>query len=209
MTQAERECMDNTAEARRTSALAGHCTPGKSGLLGADGMAGVVLQDVQGLVLWQVAAWPDTLDSVAEDIARAAGAPSAPGPCHAITGKKGSLLRIDPLRWWLVGLQAPGLVADTGVSLDLSHSRTHIRITGNDAVVLLNRFLPLDLRAQAFPGGSVASSFIHHVGVTLWHSDNGYELFVPRGFALAIWRDWWKLPDSSDWKSCSFGMSAC
>ena len=45
----------------------------------------------------------------------------------------------------------------------------------------------LDLRDEAFPVGSVASSVIHHVGVTLWRSAEGYELFIPRGFALTLW----------------------
>jgi len=35
--------------------------------------------------------------------------------------------------------------------------------------------------------GSVASSVTHHVGVTLWRSQDGYELFIPRGFALSLW----------------------
>ena len=34
---------------------------------------------------------------------------------------------------------------------------------------------------------SVASSSTHHVGVTLWRSADGYELFMPRGFALSLW----------------------
>ena len=25
------------------------------------------------------------------------------------------------------------------------------------------------------------------LGVTLWRSDAGYELFIPRGFALCLW----------------------
>jgi len=28
---------------------------------------------------------------------------------------------------------------------------------------------------------------MHHVGVTLWRSTTGYELFIPRGFALSSW----------------------
>lgn len=179
--------MANPEEPRRISALAGHCTPGRSGLLGADGAAGVVLQDVQGLVLWQVAAWPDSVGSVAAAVAGAAGVSNAPSPCNALAGEKGSLLRIDPLKWWLFDTSAPQLDPDTGVTLDISHSRTHIRVAGTDAGVFLNRFLPLDLREGSFPKGSVASSFIHHVGVTLWYSDMGYELFIPRGFALVLW----------------------
>ena len=33
----------------------------------------------------------------------------------------------------------------------------------------------------------VASGGIHHVGVTLWRSKTGYELFLPRGFAESLW----------------------
>ena len=72
--------------------------------------------------------------------------------------------------------------------LDISHSRTQVRINGPQAESFLNRHLSLDLREQSFPVGSVASSVIHHVGVTLWRSEQGYELFIPRGFALSLWQ---------------------
>ena len=35
---------------------------------------------------------------------------------------------------------------------------------------------------------SVASTAFHHVGVTLWRSVEGYELFLPRGFAVSLWQ---------------------
>jgi sarcosine oxidase gamma subunit len=31
------------------------------------------------------------------------------------------------------------------------------------------------------------STALHHVGITIWHSSDGFELFVPRGFALSLW----------------------
>ena len=179
--------MDNQIEIRRVSALAGHYNPGKTGIIEADDTTGLVLQNMPDLELYQVAAWPSTIDKVSTVIARAAGVLSAPGPCQAQTGTKGSLLRIDPVKWWLYGIAAPQLKPNVGATLDLSHSRTHIRISGRDAVNFLNRQLPLDLRERSFAKGSVASSFIHHVGVTLWHSDAGYEMFIPRGFALFLW----------------------
>ena len=83
--------------------------------------------------------------------------------------------------------EAPQLDPETGCSLDLSHSRTHVRISGPQAAEFLNRHLSLDLREKSFPVGSVASSAIHHVGVSLWRSKEGYELFIPRGFALTLW----------------------
>ena len=61
-----------------------------------------------------------------------------------------------------------------------------MRIGGPDATALINRHLPLDLSAAAFPVGAVGSSAFHHVGVTLWHSEAGFELF-PRGLAVSLW----------------------
>ncbi len=170
----------------RISALAGHYHKGKSGLIG-DGEAGVKLEDVKGLVLYQVAAWPDCVDAVGVLVAKAAGSQQAPGPCKADAGKNAAALRIEPLKWWLWGVKAPEIDAELGATLDISHSRTQIRITGPQATSLLNRHLSLDLRELSFPVGSVASSVIHHVGVTLWRSDKGFELFIPRGFALSLW----------------------
>lgn len=171
----------------RISALAGFYRTGKFGILGEDQSAGVILENVHDLVLHQVAAWPDTVDAVGKQVAKAAGSKIAPGPCKAEVGSNASLLRIEPLKWWMFGAEAPGVDAEQGATLDISHSRTHLRITGSEAVPFLNRHLSLDLREDSFPVGSVASSVIHHVGVTLWRSEQGYELFIPRGFALSLW----------------------
>ena len=168
----------------RVSALAGHYQTGHSGVTG---QTGITLCEVPDLCLHQIAAWADTLVGVGGEAATTAGCESAPGPGKAHTGSKGSLLRIEPLKWWLFGTAAGALEAEQGAVLDISHSRTHIRITGEQVVTLLNRHLPLDLREAAFPIGSIASTALHHVGVTLWHSEEGYELFLPRGFALSLW----------------------
>lgn len=170
--------------ADRSSALEGHYNPGQTG---APGEAGVILQEVRDLVLHQVAAWPETIEPVGSAGAQDAGVKSAPGPLQAEESAKGAMLRIEPLKWWVYGVEASDVDPEAGATLDLSHSRTHIRITGNDAVAMLNRYLPLDLREKSFPVGSVGSTVFHHVGVTLWRSKKGYELFIPRGFALSLW----------------------
>lgn len=171
----------------RISALSGHYSTGKAGEINADGSVGVMLENVEGLVLYQVAGWAETMDKVGAQIAKAAKAVSAPGPGQVVTGKKGVLLRVEPMKWWLTDVAAPAISPAHGTTLDLSHSRTRIRIRGSHAGEFLNRFLPLDLRERAFPRGSVASSAIHHVGVTLWCADGHYDMFVPRGFALFVW----------------------
>jgi heterotetrameric sarcosine oxidase gamma subunit len=170
--------------AERVSALAGHYTRGRFGEAGA---IGVTLAEVPDLTLHQVAAWPDTVTAAGNKAARAVGVKTAPGPCLAAAGAKGALLRIEPLKWWVYGAPAPALKPAEGATLDLSHARTHVRVAGPQAAACLNRLIPLDLREAAFPIGSVGSTALHHVGVTLWRSRDGYELFLPRGFALSLW----------------------
>lgn len=168
----------------RVSALAGHYPTGH---IGVSGQTGVTLTEIPNLQLHQVAAWPETLQSVGQMAAEMAGSARAPGPGKAVAGSNGSLLRVEPLKWWLFGGQPSNIAPDQGSDLDISHSRTHVRITGNEATTLLNRHLPLDLRENSFPENSVASTAFHHVGVTLWRSNEGYELFLPRGFAVSLW----------------------
>jgi heterotetrameric sarcosine oxidase gamma subunit len=161
------------AEQRRVSALAGHY---KTGRFEVDGGCGVTLTEVPDLCLFQMAAWPDTLKMVEKLAAE-----------QVASHEQAALLRVEPLKWWLVNCPAAELTAEQGATLDLSHSRTQIRVSGERAVDLLNRHLPLDLREPVFPAGSVAATAFHHVGVTLWRSEAGYELFLPRGFALSLW----------------------
>ena len=97
------------------------------------------------------------------------------------------LLRVEPLKWWLYGTTLADLSPDAGCLLDLSHARTHVRVSGPDAATCLNRHLPVDLRHGTCPVGSVVSTALHHVAVTLWRSEHGFELFLPRGFALSCW----------------------
>lgn len=172
----------------RISALAEQYQPGKSGLLADGDTAGVILEDIGAITLYQVAAWPQSIDAVGKIVASTVGCEQAPDPCKAECGQNGAALRVEPLKWWLYGVSAPAIDAEQGSMLDISHSRTQIRITGPQAVSLLNRHLSLDLREESFPVGSVASSVMHHVGVTIWRSEQGYELFFPRGFALSLWQ---------------------
>ena len=87
----------------------------------------------------------------------------------------------------MAGELLPALAAEEGTTLDLSHSRTHLRVRGREAQTCLNRLVSLDLRPNGCPLDSVMSTALHHVGITIWHSRDGFELFVPRGFALSLW----------------------
>ncbi len=188
--------------AERVSALKSHFHTGQFGDIGPDGPR-LRLSELRAPVLWQVAAWPDTLPEVAASLAKQIGARAAPGPLRAATGPKGTLLRIQPLVFWLTGIdqatakQAADIAPATGTALDLSHSRTVIRIEGPRARDLLARGVMFDLRDQALPEGACATGAIHHVGVFLHRRDGGYDLYVPRGFAVTIWE--WATETAAQW----------
>ncbi|OED38938.1 hypothetical protein AB833_17890 [Chromatiales bacterium (ex Bugula neritina AB1)] len=148
---------------------------------------GVTITEVRELVLWQLAVWPDTVQSAFAVAGSPTGLSNMPANCRAVSNGSESILRIEPLKFWVHGATLETPDAGQAVVLDISHSRTQLRVSGPDACKLLNGYLPLDLREHAFPVGSVASSAFHHVGVTLWRSELGYELFLPRGFALSLW----------------------
>jgi heterotetrameric sarcosine oxidase gamma subunit len=171
------------------SPLDEHLAAGRGG--SAD-KASITLSEVPTPCLFQLAAWPDTLSEVGAIGARAIGVSNAPGPGEAVSGEKGTLMRIEPLKWWLVAedhvaIAPPDIPAAEGSFLDLSHSRTWLKVSGEKADVLLNHFLPIDLRERSFPAGSVASTAFHHVGVTLWRDERDFNLLLPRSFAQSLW----------------------
>ncbi len=174
----------------RASALEGHNAPRQFGLVGPGG-PGVRLRERPLASLWLIAAWPERLAETGAAAAKAAGVDAAPGPGASATGEGGSLLRIEPLKWLLVSedeIARPALDAADGTVLDLNHARTVIHVSGPNALDLMARVVPLDLRPAAFPEGSVANTGLHHVGVTIVARDGGFDIFVLRSFGLAVWK---------------------
>lgn len=167
------------------SAVKIHLVPGRTGTSGA---AGVRIAEIRPFTLIQFAAWPDTLAATGVEAVKAAGVKAAPEPSRAATGARGVLLRVEPLKWWLVSDTGEAPLPDSGSSalLDLSQSRTRLHVSGKQAARLLNHVLPLNLSDTAFPEGSVASTAFHHVGVTLWRDREGFTLFLPRSFAASL-----------------------
>ena len=147
---------------------------------------GVMIEDIHPFTLLQIAAWPDDLATTGAALAQATGCNAAPKPGQSASGPHCSLLRVEPLKWWAISQSGIGSIA-AGTRLDLSHARSWLRISGECAPQLLNNFLPLDLRSHAFRVGTVANSAIHHVGVTLWRCEDGYQLLIPRSFAASLW----------------------
>jgi len=168
----------------RTSALASNY---KVGSVKIDEKITLTFQEIKNLDIKQIAAWPLTLESIDLKLANIINTPNSPGFNEALSGKNTHILRIEPLKWWIIQGGKIEIESNEGTIVDLSHAFTSIEIKGNNVKRFLNRHLPLDLRNNSFPINSIASSAIHHVSIKIWRTDNGYRLFIPRGFALSIW----------------------
>ena len=170
--------------ANRSSALESNYLVG---INAANNESRLQLSEIKNLQLTQAAVWPDSINKVGSYIANHLNFSEYALPNKAIVNNSVVMMRIEPLKWWIIGSDVPALSSDEGTSLDLSHSLTHLEISGPSAPLFLNRHLPIDFREKYFPINSVASSAIHHVSVKLWRSDSGYHLFIPRGFTLSLW----------------------
>ncbi|HKP27558.1 MAG TPA: hypothetical protein VJV39_27060 [Dongiaceae bacterium] len=139
----------------------------------------------------QYHAWPDTYTEMAGLVARTCGVAADPAPGKAAHGAAGSLLRIHPQRLWLLSERMEAveaaLEARVGVSLDLSHARSIIRVAEEIAEPLLSRFIAIDLRPHRFAVDDVAITPLHRVSVVLWRRPNGIDILVPRSFARSTW----------------------
>jgi len=148
----------------------------------------VNLNEVSNLRLFQVAVWPESIVAVRKKLLEQVGVASALGQGFAVEGDTAAILSVEPLKFWQYGGVPLTVIPSEGAFLDISHSRTHLRLTGPGTTNLLNKHMSIDLRPEYFPVGRVASTGIHHVGVTLWRNEDCFNLFVPRAFAVAIWQ---------------------
>jgi heterotetrameric sarcosine oxidase gamma subunit len=141
--------------------------------------------------LLQHHAWPDTYAEMADMVARRCGVAAGPGPGKSVHGAAGSLLRIHPQRLWQLSERSDAggveIESHVGVSLDLSHARSIIRVAEAVAEPLLSRFIAIDLRPHRFAIDDIAITPLHRVSVVLWRRPNGIDILVPRSFARSIW----------------------
>ena len=145
-------------------------------------------KEIRDLEIKQVAAWPSKIDKIDFKLANIINQTKAPGFNKSASNDNKHILRIEPLKWWIIGESNIEILDDEGSVLDLSHAFTSLEIKGKNVRQFLNRHLPLDLREQSFENNSISSSSIHHVSTKVWKKNHDeYILFIPRGFALSIW----------------------
>lgn len=183
------------------SALDGVRQVGRLGDAQAD--TPVVLTELAGLRIVQVAGWPDRDADLAAALAEQSGCavPDRAGTaCEAVDrdGRTTRILWIGPERYWVVSQVAEtadrlagAFDPDLAVTLDLSHSRSVVRLSGDASRPVLAKGLPIDTHPRTLPAGSVVHSAISHMNVTVHRrrqaETDGFDLYVFRGFAEHFW----------------------
>lgn len=177
----------------RNSALAGVLGRKPTESVGAS----VVLGEVRGFSLVQVAAFPNTGPALAQAVEETLGTlPEKAGQSSVIRNRL--LFRTGSEQFWVVTEENEDLTealqravrADVGTVTSLSHSRTRIFVEGPGARQVLGTGIAIDLNPLHFPVGAVALTGAHHTPVVLHRvGAERYELYVLRTFAVWIW-DW-------------------
>ena len=109
----------------------------------------------------------------------------------AIESDGRALMRTGANQFWIVGAESDDIATKlNGLAFltPLAHSRTRIFIEGTPARDVLAKGIPLDFHSSVFKPGMFVMTGIHHTPV-LVHcvSENRFEIYALRTFALSIW----------------------
>ncbi len=158
----------------------------------------ILIAEMYGRRLVQVTSWPDTLESVQAKIKAAANLPPAATAGRAVTTDGVTIMRMGPYRYWVIterdaSADLSEITEDEAAVVELTDSRTVLRIQGESPRQILAKGLPIDLHKSVFPRGSIAQGSIGHIGVVVHlvsaSTDDTFDLYVSSGFARSFW-DW-------------------
>ena len=83
----------------------------------------------------------------------------------------------------------PNLTDEQAAVTDLTGGRAILALTGARAVPTLTKGTAVDLDPAVFGPGSVAATAIAHMPAIIWRRDSGYDVIVPRTYAVSL-LDW-------------------
>ena len=90
---------------------------------------------------------------------------------------------------FLIGAEAPDL-GDAAAVTDQSGGWAALSVTGLAAADALMRYVPLDLRLQAFPVGRAVRAPVYHMNAVLWRSgEDSLMVMVFRSMARTAWHE--------------------
>lgn len=183
----------------RISALIGIMKPGRFGNTAPDAKP-VLVAEMYGRRLIQATAWAQTAPALGKALKKATGCtlPRSVGETAVTEGL--TVMRVGPRRFWLAherrfDLDLSGFTTAIAAVVELTDSRTILRIEGRHTRDVLAKGLPIDTHPSAFPSGAFVQSVIAHIPVLVHQppsiNDEAFEIYVPSGYARSF-LDWLK-----------------
>ena len=160
---------------------------GKQGRHGG-GLSGVIMQELTGYQLVQLAVFPDQIPRFQTSLMRLINIDQLADISSSARTSNMLLLRPEFTKFWLVRQRGEESTLSQALAqyfpLDLTGSKVVMRLSGADAARLINRFCAVDLGC---PKGKFLATAIHHVPVhILKASATAYLLFLPRSYAESL-----------------------
>ena len=153
-----------------------------------DGRSGVIMQELTGYQLVQLAVFPDQIPQFQTSLMQLINIDQLADISSSARTSNLILLRPEFTKFWLVrqrgGEQTLFKALANYFPLDLTGSKVVVRLSGADAARLINRFCAVDLSC---PEGKFLATALHHVPVhILKASATAYLLFLPRSYAESL-----------------------
>lgn len=138
---------------------------------------GLEMRRLDSLSVVEVAAWP--------------GAESALEKRLGVAGKDCSnTLHIAPHRYWLLNTteesQTHVDAQDLAVT-DISDALIVMRLSGPQALSLLDDALPIDMHTRQFASGDCATTVLDEITLTVFNRGDAIDVFCRRSLAAALW----------------------
>jgi methylglutamate dehydrogenase subunit D len=148
--------------------------------------------------LIQVSGWPESFPLLCERLQMLLECRMPDNGLAAVSQGQRSIFRVGPERLWIAGpseeapLRAVGAdsLGHGAIVTEIGDSRTVVRVAGTGGRVLLNRGLPVDLDAIAFPPDAFAQSVIQHIPVLVHRvraDGDAFDVYVTRDYAVSFW----------------------
>ena len=160
----------------------------QAGRFGAQGETGITLGERPVRDLWQIAGWGD-FEAAAIEVLSDLGLDGLGSYFLASKAKGRTAWRIAPDKILIenAGDLSGHMSADLA-TLDLSHARTAILLSGTQARDVLSQLIAIDVTEAAFSEGRFLQTGIHHVGVLIQCMEqNAFEIYVPVTWAETVW----------------------
>lgn len=181
----------------RISTLIDIMKPGRFGNSAPDAKP-VFVAEMYGRRLIQATAWAQTAPAMGKTLKKATGC-SLPRSVGTIAATDGlTVMRVGPRRFWLgwerrFDLDLTGFTPTIAAVVELTDSRTILRIDGPHTRDVLAKGLPIDTDRSALPPGTFVQSVIAHIPVLVHQApsvgDEAFEIYVPSGYARSF-LDW-------------------